>query len=90
MRAPNRTVLPPQATFSASVPGEITLSFPDNKHASALFGQYDQNLAKMERGLGVVANAIGNQVTIKGRPTPASAHATCCSCSTTASSWGRP
>ncbi len=54
--------------MSASVPGEITLSFPDNKHASALFGQYDQNLAKMERGLGVVANAIGNQVTIKGPP----------------------
>ncbi len=68
MRAPNRTALPQQATFSASVPGEITLSFPDNKHASALFGQYDQNLAKMERGLGVVANAIGNQVTIKGPP----------------------
>ena len=69
MRAPNRTAaLPQQATFSASVPGEITLSFPDNRHASALFGQYDQNLAKMERGLGVVANAIGNQVTIKGPP----------------------
>ena len=69
MRAPHRTAaLPQQATFSASVPGEITLSFPDNKHASALFGQYDQNLAKIERGLGVVANAIGNQVTIKGPP----------------------
>ncbi len=68
MRAPNRNAPPQQATFSASVPGEVTLSFPDNRHASALFGQYDQNLAKMERGLGVVANAIGNQVTIKGPP----------------------
>ena len=50
------------------MPGELTLSFPDNRHASALFGQYDQNLARIERGLGVVANAIGNQVTIKGAP----------------------
>ena len=46
----------------------MTLTFPDNRHASALFGQYDQNLAKMERGLGVVANALGNQVTLKGPP----------------------
>ncbi|MGO9006917.1 MAG: PhoH family protein [Beijerinckiaceae bacterium] len=45
---------------------EITLAFDDNRHASLLFGQYDQNLAKVERRLGVFANAIGNHVTIKG------------------------
>ena len=67
MRAPNRTAIP-QATLVASMPGEMTLTFPDNRHASALFGQYDQNLAKIERSLGVVANALGNQVTIKGAP----------------------
>ncbi len=50
------------------MPGEMTLTFPDNRHASALFGQYDQNLAKIERSLGVVAHALGNQVTIKGPP----------------------
>jgi phosphate starvation-inducible PhoH-like protein len=50
------------------MPGEITLTFPDNRHASALFGQYDQNLARIERSLGVVAHALGNQVTIKGPP----------------------
>ena len=50
------------------LPGEVILTFPDNRLASALFGQYDQNLAKIERGLGIVAHAIGNQVTLKGPP----------------------
>jgi phosphate starvation-inducible protein PhoH and related proteins len=45
---------------------EISLAFDDNRHASLLFGQYDQNLAKVERRLGVFANASGNHVTIKG------------------------
>jgi phosphate starvation-inducible PhoH-like protein len=45
---------------------EITLAFDDNRHASLLFGLYDQNLAKVERRLGVLANANGNHVTIKG------------------------
>jgi phosphate starvation-inducible protein PhoH and related proteins len=49
---------------------EITLAFDDNRHASVLFGQYDQNLAKVERRLGVLANANGNHVTLKG-PTEA-------------------
>jgi phosphate starvation-inducible PhoH-like protein len=47
---------------------EITMAFDDNRHASLLFGQYDQNLAKVERRLGVFANANGNHVTIKGPP----------------------
>jgi phosphate starvation-inducible PhoH-like protein len=47
---------------------EITLAFDDNRHASLLFGQYDQNLAKLERKLGVRANANGNHVTLKGKP----------------------
>jgi phosphate starvation-inducible PhoH-like protein len=45
---------------------EITLAFDDNRHASLVFGQYDQNLAKLERRLGVFANANGNHVTIRG------------------------
>ena len=45
---------------------EITLAFDDNRHASLVFGQYDQNLAKLERRLGVIANSNGNHVTIKG------------------------
>jgi phosphate starvation-inducible PhoH-like protein len=47
---------------------EITLVFEDNRLASLVFGQYDQNLAKVERRLGVIANANGNHVTIKGTP----------------------
>ncbi|MCI0468284.1 MAG: PhoH family protein [Beijerinckiaceae bacterium] len=53
---------------------EITLAFDDNRHASLVFGQYDQNLAKLERRLGVIANANGNHVTIKG-PAEACEHA---------------
>jgi phosphate starvation-inducible PhoH-like protein len=47
-------------------PSEITLAFDDNGLASIVFGHYDQNIAKIERRLGVVANANGNQIVIKG------------------------
>jgi phosphate starvation-inducible protein PhoH and related proteins len=55
-------------SLAPETPAQVTLAFDDNKHASMLFGLYDQNLAKVERRLGVVANALGNQVTIKGTP----------------------
>jgi phosphate starvation-inducible PhoH-like protein len=45
---------------------EIALTFDDNRLASVLFGQYGQNLALIERRLGVVANSRGNHVTIAG------------------------
>ena len=45
---------------------EITLTFGDNRLASMVFGQYDHNLAKIERRLNVVAAANGNHVTLKG------------------------
>ena len=45
---------------------QVTLTFDDNRLASALFGQYGQNLALIERRLGVVANSRGNHVTIEG------------------------
>src|SRR6266508_1215903 len=45
---------------------EIVLTFDDNRRASTLFGQYGQNLALIERRLGVVADSRGNQVTIEG------------------------
>jgi phosphate starvation-inducible PhoH-like protein len=47
---------------------EITLAFDDNHLASVVFGHYDQNLAHIERRLGVVANALGNHVVVKGAP----------------------
>src|ERR1700758_1738001 len=45
---------------------QIVLTFDDNRLASTLFGQYGQNLALIERRLGVVANSLGNTVTIEG------------------------
>ncbi len=45
---------------------EIALAFDDNRLASIVFGHYDQNIARIERRLGVVANANGNQVLIRG------------------------
>jgi phosphate starvation-inducible PhoH-like protein len=45
---------------------QTVMAFDDNRLASALFGQYGQNLASIERRLGVVADSRGNQVTIEG------------------------
>src|SRR5215475_7821117 len=47
-------------------PTQIVLSFDDNRLASILFGQYGQNLALIERRLGVAADSRGNQVTLEG------------------------
>src|ERR1700728_502914 len=51
---------------AANGPSQIVLTFDDNRLASALFGQYGQNLALIERRLGVVATSRGNQVTLAG------------------------
>jgi phosphate starvation-inducible PhoH-like protein len=45
---------------------QTVLAFDDNRLASALFGQYGQNLALIERRLGVVADQRGNHLTIEG------------------------
>jgi phosphate starvation-inducible protein PhoH and related proteins len=47
-------------------PMQIVLAFEDNRLASLLFGQYGQNLALIERRLGVVTEQRGNHVTIEG------------------------
>lgn len=49
------------------LPGaEVELTFDNNQTASLVFGHYDQNLAHLERRLGVVVAPNGNHVTIKG------------------------
>jgi phosphate starvation-inducible PhoH-like protein len=53
----------PVATAPAT---QIVVAFDDNRLASALFGQYGQNLALIERRLGVVAEQRGNHVTVAG------------------------
>jgi phosphate starvation-inducible PhoH-like protein len=55
-------LMPPSADAAA----HIVLAFDDNRLVSALFGQYGQNLALIERRLGVVADSRGNHVTIEG------------------------
>jgi phosphate starvation-inducible protein PhoH and related proteins len=47
-------------------PQELTISFSDNKRASLVLGQYDQNLAHIERRLSVIATVNGNHLTLKG------------------------
>jgi phosphate starvation-inducible PhoH-like protein len=60
----NGSTLPSPAEGGA--PTQIVLAFEDNRLASALFGQYGQNLALIERRLAVTADSRGNHVTIEG------------------------
>ncbi len=54
------------ADGTASDAGEIVLTFADNRSASALYGSHDQNLAFLERRLGVTATPRGNLLAIRG------------------------
>ena len=65
MRTPD-TVIPPAAASEETATTQTVLAFEDNKLASVLFGQYGQNLALIERRLGVIAEQRGNHVTIDG------------------------
>jgi phosphate starvation-inducible PhoH-like protein len=59
--APARSRARPDST-------EIILALEDNRLASRVFGLYDQNLAHIERRLGIAATANGNRIIIKGPP----------------------
>ena len=60
---------PATPATGASDLAHIVLSFDNNDHARALYGQFDQNLALIEQRLGVDVRSKGNQVTIRGEPT---------------------
>jgi phosphate starvation-inducible PhoH-like protein len=47
---------------------EGAVTFADNRTASLAFGQYDQNLARIERRLNVSAYVNGNQLAFRGAP----------------------
>ena len=51
---------------TANPAAQIVVAFDDNRLASTLFGQYGQNLALIERRLGVVTEQRGNHVTVAG------------------------
>ena len=45
---------------------QVVIDFDDNRAASALVGPYGQNLALVERRLGIVVDSRGNHITIAG------------------------
>ena len=47
----------------------LHLKFDDNRLLGALFGEHDQNLARIERELGVSLVSRGNQLAISGPAT---------------------
>jgi phosphate starvation-inducible PhoH-like protein len=65
-RPDNGSFLPSVEAVGENAATQIVLAFDDNRLASLLFGQYGQNLALVERRLGVVADQRGNQVTVAG------------------------
>lgn len=48
--------------------GQRFVTFDDNRIASEVFGQFDQNLALIEQRLGISAAAHGNHITLTGSP----------------------
>ncbi|WP_425373754.1 PhoH family protein [Phyllobacterium salinisoli] len=56
------------APTGASDMAHIVLTFDNNRLASALFGQFDENLARIEQKLGVDIRSKGNQLSIRGEP----------------------
>ena len=59
-------MIPPAAVSEETATTQIVIAFEDNRLASILFGQYGQNLALVERRLGVMAEQRGNHVTSEG------------------------
>src|SRR5271167_141678 len=45
---------------------QVVIDFDDNRAASGLVGPYGQNLAQIERRLGIVVDSRGNHITIAG------------------------
>src|ERR1700759_4780383 len=45
---------------------QVVIDFDENRAVSALVGPYGQNLAQIERRLGVVVDSKGNHITIGG------------------------
>ena len=69
MKSPETTavrIAPFKREADKSAAHEMALAFDDNRLASLVFGQYDANLARLERRLGVSITANGNQVVIRG------------------------
>jgi phosphate starvation-inducible protein PhoH and related proteins len=46
----------------------LVLTFDNNKHASVLFGQFEENLTQIEKKTGVNIRSKGNELTVSGEP----------------------
>ncbi len=55
-----------QPRSAATDANHFVLTFENNRLASELFGQFDQNLKLLEQRLGVDARPRGNSVSISG------------------------
>lgn len=51
---------------NASDTDHVVLVFEDNRQANVVFGQFDENLARIEQKLGLDIRAQGNEVSISG------------------------
>jgi phosphate starvation-inducible PhoH-like protein len=56
----------PKAEPLAPASGSIVLRFDDNSLLPLLYGDYDQNLARIEQAVGVTLSSRGNRVAIAG------------------------
>ncbi|WP_102959587.1 PhoH family protein [Mangrovicella endophytica] len=61
-----KAVRGPIPASGASDMAHVVLAFEDNRLASRLFGQFDENLALIEQRLSIDARARGNKVEIRG------------------------
>ncbi|MBB5090347.1 phosphate starvation-inducible PhoH-like protein [Pseudochrobactrum saccharolyticum] len=67
LKKPATTI--PALQDGASDMAHIVLDFDSNRLASALFGQFDENLAYIEQKLGVDVRSKGNQLILRGEAT---------------------
>ena len=60
------TTSSPRQSKSQTDANQFVLTFENNRYASELFGQFDQNLKLLEQRLNIDARARGNSVSISG------------------------
>lgn len=65
---PNVQLDPEPGSAARTGSSEATIAFEDNRLLSIVCGYFDQNIARVERRLGVAIHSNGNRVTIKGSP----------------------
>ena len=68
LNAPSRVNAP---AAGASDMAHLVLTFDNNKLASALYGQFDENIARIEQKLGLDIRSKGNELAIRGEPVAA-------------------